>query len=129
MLILGAWYVSLLAVLFGVVCLFLMLVILIQRPRGGGLAGAFGGAGGAAQTAFGARVGDLLTWVTVVCFVLFILLAMALTWATRPARIVDAGQATQLPANTPPATTQPATAPATTPEAPAAPTTQPGGAE
>ena len=80
MLVLGGVIVTIFAILFVGVSLFLMLVILVQKPKGGGLSGAFGGAGGAVQTAFGSKVGDLLTWVTVVCFALFLLLAMALTW-------------------------------------------------
>ena len=80
MLIIGGAMIVTLGVFFVLVSLFLMLVILIQKPKGGGLSGAFGGAGGAVQTAFGSRVGDLLTWVTVVCFALFLLLAMGLTW-------------------------------------------------
>lgn len=81
---LGAWYISLLSVSFVAVCLFLMLVILIQRPRGGGLSGAFGGGGGSAQAAFGAKTGDVLTLFTVLCFGAFLLLAMGLTWAIKP---------------------------------------------
>ena len=42
--------------------LFLILLILIQRGKGGGLAGAFGGNGG--QSAFGAKAGPI-TKVTV----------------------------------------------------------------
>ncbi len=84
---LGVWYVSLLAILFILVCLFMMLVILIQKPRGGGLSGAFGGAGGSAQAVFGAKTGDVLTWFTVFCFVAFLLLAVGLTWAMKPAPI------------------------------------------
>jgi preprotein translocase subunit SecG len=80
MLTIGGAMIVTLGVFFVLVSLFLMLVILIQKPKGGGLSGAFGGAGGAVQTAFGSRVGDLLTWVTVVCFALFLLLAMTLTW-------------------------------------------------
>ena len=41
-----------------------MMLILLQRGKGVGLAGAFGGAGG--TTAFGAKTGDMLTWVTIV---------------------------------------------------------------
>jgi len=41
---LAAFLTGLFTVLFVIVCLFLMLVILIQKPRGGGLSGAFGGA-------------------------------------------------------------------------------------
>ena len=81
MLILGAWYVNLLSILFCLVCVFMILVILIQRPRGGGLSGAFGGAGGGgSQAVFGAKTGDVLTWFTVVCFTAFLMLAMGLTW-------------------------------------------------
>ena len=39
------------------VSLFLILVILVQRGRGGGLTGALGGMGGA--SAFGTKAGDL----------------------------------------------------------------------
>ncbi|MGB0767749.1 MAG: preprotein translocase subunit SecG, partial [Phycisphaeraceae bacterium] len=31
------------AILFAVVCIVMMLVVLIQKPKGGGLSGAFGG--------------------------------------------------------------------------------------
>ena len=41
----------------------MILLILIQRGRGGGLAGAFGGMGG--QSAFGTKAGDLFTRVTI----------------------------------------------------------------
>jgi preprotein translocase subunit SecG len=43
--------------------IFLVLVVLIQRGRGGGLAGAFGGMGG--QSAFGTKAGDLFTRITI----------------------------------------------------------------
>jgi preprotein translocase subunit SecG len=43
--------------------LFLIFLVLIQRGRGGGLAGAFGGAGG--QSAFGTKAGDVFTKITV----------------------------------------------------------------
>ncbi|MCY3016343.1 MAG: preprotein translocase subunit SecG [Planctomycetota bacterium] len=43
--------------------LFLILLVLIQRGRGGGLAGAFGGAGG--QSAFGTKAGDVFTKITI----------------------------------------------------------------
>ena len=49
------------AIFFILACSLMILVVLIQRPKGGGLAGAFGGVGGAQQTAFGAKVGDVLT--------------------------------------------------------------------
>jgi preprotein translocase subunit SecG len=61
---------------FVVVCVFLILLILIQKGRGGGLASAFGGAGG--QTAFGSKTGDVLTWATSVVFGIFVVLAVCL---------------------------------------------------
>ena len=66
--------------LFAIVCILMMLLILAQKPRGGGLSGAFGGGGGNAQSAFGSKTGEMLTWVTVAFFVGFILLAIALKW-------------------------------------------------
>lgn len=50
---------------FGLVftSLLLIFLVLIQRGRGGGLAGAFGGAGG--QSAFGTKAGDVFTKITV----------------------------------------------------------------
>ncbi|MEY3204372.1 MAG: hypothetical protein RLZZ21_703 [Planctomycetota bacterium] len=43
--------------------LFLILLVLIQRGRGGGLTGALGGMGG--QSAFGTKAGDIFTKITV----------------------------------------------------------------
>jgi preprotein translocase subunit SecG len=63
-------------VLFIIVCLFLVMLILIQKGRGGGLSGAFGGGGG--NTAFGSKTGDVLTWATSIAFGVLLLLAIAL---------------------------------------------------
>lgn len=52
--------------------LILIGIILLQRGRGGGLAGAFGGMGG--QSAFGNRAGDLFTRITVVLATVWIVL-------------------------------------------------------
>jgi len=55
-----------------IVCLVLLMVILLQQGRGGDIASAFGGSG--SQTAFGARAGaTLLTRITTVAAVLFML--------------------------------------------------------
>jgi len=57
--------------------LFLIALVLIQRGRGGGLAGAFGGAGG--QSAFGTKAGDVFTRITVIvaaCWILLCILAI-----------------------------------------------------
>lgn len=79
----------------------LVLVILIQRPQGGGLSAAFGGGGGAgaSQSAFGAKTGDVLTIVTVSGFVAFILISCGLVLATR--QIYEGGATTTLPPNPP----------------------------
>lgn len=55
--------------------LFLILLVLVQRGRGGGLTGALGGMGG--QSAFGAKAGDTFTRVTMVTATLWILMCMA----------------------------------------------------
>jgi preprotein translocase subunit SecG len=62
----------------------MILLILIQRPQGGGLSGAFGAGGGAGQTAFGTKTGDVLTMVTIAIFVLFLVAAIVLNFAARP---------------------------------------------
>lgn len=51
-----------LAVLLFLLSLFLVFIIMIQRGKGGGIAGSLTGT---AQSAFGARGGDLLMWVTI----------------------------------------------------------------
>jgi len=56
--------------------LFLILLVLVQRGRGGGLAGAFGGMGG--QSAFGAKAGDVFTKATCVVAFCWILISVAL---------------------------------------------------
>ena len=61
------------SVLFIIICVLLILVVLLQKGRGGGLGAALGGAGSAA---FGTKVGDLMTWVTIVLTAMFLLLAI-----------------------------------------------------
>jgi len=55
-------------------CLFLICLILIQRGKGGGLAGAFGGVGG--SSAFGTKSGDVFTRVTMIVASVWIVLSM-----------------------------------------------------
>jgi preprotein translocase subunit SecG len=57
------------------VAIFLILLVLVQRGRGGGLAGAFGGMGG--QSAFGTKAGDTFTKVTIGVSIVWILLCIA----------------------------------------------------
>ena len=71
-----SFFIGLLTVVLVLDCLFLILLVLIQKGRGGGLASAFGGGGG--NTAFGSKTGDVLTWATSIVFGIFLLLAIAL---------------------------------------------------
>src|SRR5580692_290572 len=57
-------------------CAIMILLVLIQKGRGGGLSGAFGGSGG--NTAFGTKTGDVLTWATSIVFAIFVFLAVAM---------------------------------------------------
>src|SRR4029079_16826073 len=59
----------------GLLSVFLVLVILVQRGRGGGLTGAVGGMGG--QSAFGTKAGDLFTRITIVVAAIWVILSMA----------------------------------------------------
>jgi preprotein translocase subunit SecG len=73
------WVLAGVIVLFVAISLLMILVVLIQKPQGGGLSGAFGAsADGAGQTAFGAKTGDVLTFVTIAVFILFLVIAGAL---------------------------------------------------
>jgi preprotein translocase subunit SecG len=112
------------AVLFVLVCLVLILVVLMQKGRGGGLSGAF--AGGMASGLLGSKTGDFLTWVTIVLVSVFLVLAVLMARYYRPQLEYGSGgqpQTTQQPA---PAG-QPATPPsgASTQPAPTAPSSEP----
>jgi len=105
------------------VCLLLMLIVLIQRGRGQGLSGAFGGGGGGG--AFGAKTGDVFTWITVGLAALFLMLNVVGNFAfdMSPLRSTQASDTTTtLPVETPgpaetPGTTE-APAPSGEPESP-----------
>ncbi|MEM9662484.1 MAG: preprotein translocase subunit SecG [Planctomycetota bacterium] len=84
MLGLAGWLSGLLTLGFLFVCVVMILIVLIQRPQGGGLGGAFGSAAGSGQTAFGAKTGDALTIATIAIFVIFLLSAIGLNFAARP---------------------------------------------
>ena len=61
---------------------FLMLLILVQRGKGGGLTGALGGMGG--QSAFGSKAGDAFTKITVITAIIWITLCMLTIAAFNP---------------------------------------------
>lgn len=93
---------AILTMVFIVVSVVLVLVILVQRPQGGGLAGAFGGAGGGSETVFGGRVGDVLTWTTGIIFTVFLFIAIGLNLADNKSQTAAAPSAVTAPGATPP---------------------------
>lgn len=72
---------------------FMILIVLIQRGRGGGLAGALGGAGG--QSALGTRAGDVMTKVTCGVAVIWVLLAGLSGLALRSGSLAEADDITE----------------------------------
>jgi preprotein translocase subunit SecG len=94
--------------------IFLILLVLVQRGRGGGLAGALGGMGG--SSAFGAKAGDVFTRITIIVVAIWIVLCiLAGHWArSRPNPLLKSGSAkaqpsSELPLNSPLPPSQPAT--------------------
>jgi preprotein translocase subunit SecG len=75
------FYSNIFSVLFAFASVFLIFIVLLQRGRGGGLAGAFGATGG--QSAFGTKAGDVFTRITIGVAVAWVALAAATTFAMR----------------------------------------------
>jgi preprotein translocase subunit SecG len=66
-------------VLLLLTAVFLIGLVLVQRGKGGGLAGAFGGLGG--QSAFGTKAGDTFTKITIgVAFFWIVLCVVGVAW-------------------------------------------------
>jgi len=106
-----------------VVCIFLIIVVLLQSGKAADLAGAFGGMG--SQTAFGPRgSATLLSKATTVSFVLFMITSLALSiLATRGAGL-GTTVLEQTPQTAPVQTSAPVQVPvSTTPAAPKSPDT------
>ena len=78
---------NIIAVLFVISCVSLVLIILIQKGRGGGLSGAFGGA--MASGILGSKTGDFLTWVTITLVGVFLLLAVVMAKIYKPDEATD----------------------------------------
>ena len=87
-----------------VICFVLLMAILLQQGRGGDIASAFGGSG--SQTAFGARAGaTLLTRVTTVTAVLFMIgsIALGIYWQRGGSSSVIGGKSAPISAPAAPA--------------------------
>ena len=82
------WAAAGFAIAMFLTAVFLILLVLVQRGRGGGLAGAFGGMGG--QSAFGAKAGDTFTKITIYASTFWILLCMAALVVLNPPPPADA---------------------------------------
>ena len=73
---------NILAAIFVIGSVVLILVVLVQKGKGGGLSGAF--AGGMASGILGSKTGDFLTWITISVASLFIVVALVLDRWWRP---------------------------------------------
>ncbi len=81
---------ALFMVLLFVLALFLIVLVLIQRGKGGGLAGAFGGLGG--QSAFGTKAGDLFTKITIgVAFFWIVLCLLTVKFGGASESLLESG--------------------------------------
>ena len=107
-------------ILFLLTAVVLTLLVLIQRGRGGGLAGAFGGAGG--SSAFGTKTADVFVRATAVAGAIFFILSVVTAILLRPAK--------ETPREPPaaPAPAEPGAGTATPAEKPATPAEQPAAA-
>ncbi|MCP4453219.1 MAG: preprotein translocase subunit SecG [Planctomycetes bacterium] len=63
-------------------CIALILIILVQKGKGGGLSSAFGG--GMSGGVLGSKTGDFLTWVTISLVAFFLLLAVVMAKFYKP---------------------------------------------
>ncbi|MSR51878.1 MAG: preprotein translocase subunit SecG [Gemmataceae bacterium] len=81
--------VNLLIILVG---LLLILTILIQRGKGGGLVGAFGGAGGSSP--FGSKAGDTFTRITLLMALAWVLLIFGQIWLVKKDTRKNTGKST-----------------------------------
>jgi preprotein translocase subunit SecG len=88
------------------------MVILLQKGRGGGLSGAFGGAGG--HSAFGTKTGDVFTWITVALAAMFVIVAAVGNFTMVPEKAADRQAPTVAPAEAPPDQAGPSDTPQTT---------------
>ena len=68
-------------VVYFITCIILVIVVLMQEPKGGGLSSAFGGSG--LDTAFGASIGRKMSSFTVWLAVFFLILTIGLAILTK----------------------------------------------
>ncbi|MBN1902868.1 preprotein translocase subunit SecG [Candidatus Sumerlaeota bacterium] len=102
----------LIGILYGAVCFFLILIILLQSGKGGGLSGMLGGSNPLTDTLGSSGAEKTLNKWTTVCAVGFFIMALLLTAmgsrVMKPSRLSDQLKSSAAPA------TAPATAPTST---------------
>ncbi len=81
-------------ILLFLIALFIIFLVLIQKGKGGGLAGAFGGTGG--QSVFGSKAGDLFTKITIIAALSWILICIVAirVLADKPSNTLGDGEVT-----------------------------------
>jgi preprotein translocase subunit SecG len=75
-----------LGIIISIIALFLIFLVLIQKGKGGGLAGAFGAPGGA--SAFGTKAGDMFMYITIVVAGVWISACVFTIWWTHPPSLI-----------------------------------------
>jgi preprotein translocase subunit SecG len=95
---------NIIAALWFICAIVLVLVVLIQKGRGGGLSGAFGG--GMGSSLLGSKTGDFLTWVTIALVAIFLVLAVFMAKYYKPT-ISEFGSTTVAEQTQPPSSAPP----------------------
>ena len=85
---------SLISVVWFIVAIALILIILLQKSKGGGLGAAFGGGAG---SLLGTKTGDFLTWVTIGLVATFLSLAVLMVKYYKPTSSDDLAQPVTMP--------------------------------
>ncbi len=94
-----------LMILIGIACVAIILVIMVQNPKGGGLSSSFGGAGGGSQMFGVQRTNDFLTKATWTLAIIVAGLALTANFIMRDKEIstaVDTPVQQEQPVETPP---------------------------
>jgi preprotein translocase subunit SecG len=77
-----SFFMNLVAIAFVICAVILILVILVQKGRGGGLGAAFGGS--LASGILGSKTGDFLTWITIAMVGVFLAIAVVMAKFYKP---------------------------------------------
>ena len=99
------WF-TIVSVIYVLVCAFLILVVLLQQGKGGGMGAALGGGGGSNTVFGGAGAGNFLTRLTAIAATLFMVLSALLAYMStsgeRSMNVIDEVVALTPPGGAPP---------------------------